>query len=180
MGRGKAKLELVRSDAQGGRHAASSPPKASARPDLTFQVESFAAIATELPPLFARHWRELGEQGIPLDPDWDRMFVAEAQGQLRITTARAGEVLAGYIFNMIGRHPHSRSTVISRIDNLWLEPAYRGGIAAMRWLRINEAMLDELGVKRRYIGIANDFMQGRVGNLFRRLGYKPIETIWRL
>ncbi len=102
----------------------------------------------------------------------------EAQGQLKVTTARSGNVLVGYIFNFLGAHPHSRSLVFSRIDNFWLDPAYRGGLAVLRWLRLNDAMLDELGVKKRYIGIGNDFMAGRVGNLFRRLGYKPIETIW--
>jgi len=172
-------IELVRPDAQPGRHARSAPKTSRViRPDLTFQVERFADIASELPPLFARHWQELGEQGIPLDPDWNRMFVSEVQGQLKITTARVGKVLVGYIFNIIGGHPHYKSTLYSNIDNFWLDPAYRGGWAVMRWLQLNDAMLDELGVKKRYIGIANDFMAGRVGNLFRRLGYRPVETTW--
>ncbi len=177
-GRGKPNLELVRSDAPRGRHAATVPPKGDVRPNLSFQAEAFWQIADELPPLFARHWKELGERDIPLDPDWNRMFLSEAQGQLKVTTARCGDVLVGYIFNLIGGHPHSRSTLYSRIDNFWLDPAYRGGLAVLRWLRMNEAMLDDLGVKKRYIGIANDYMAGRVGNLFRRLGYKPVETTW--
>jgi hypothetical protein len=178
--REKPDLQLVRSgDEPRGRHAAHPPtPQPTIRPDLHFQVESFAAIADELPPLFARHWDELGEKEVELDPDWNRMFVSEAQGQLRIITARYGEVLVGYIFNIIGRHPHSQSTFYSNIDNFWLDPNYRGGWAVMRWLKLNEAMLDELGVKKRYIGVRNDFMSGRVGNLFRRLGYKPVESTW--
>ncbi len=176
-GRGTPKLQLVRPDPSGS-HAAIPPKAVAVRPDLSFQVELFSAIVDELPPLFARHWKELGEQDIPLDPDWNRMFVMEAQGQLKIVTARAGDVLVGYIFNFLGRHPHSRSSLYSTIDNMWLDPAYRGGLAVLRWLRMNDAVLDELGVKKRYIGIANDYMAGRVGNLFRRLGYKPVETTW--
>ena len=94
-----------------GRHAAPEPPETAIRPDLTFQVEPFSRIADELPPLFARHWEELGEAGIPLDPDWNRMFISEAQGQLKVTTARCGGVLVGYIFNFLGRHPHSQSSL---------------------------------------------------------------------
>ncbi len=177
-GSSRGRLELVRSGESHGRHAVPIPPKGDPRPDLTFQVEAFSRIAPELPPLFARHWAELGDKDIPLDPDWQRMLVSDAQGQLKITTARAGDVLVGYIFNLVGAHPHSRSTLYSNINHLWLDPAYRGSFAVMRWLRLNEAMLDELGVKKRYIGIGNDFMAGRVGNLFRRLGYKPVETTW--
>ncbi len=171
-------IELVRPGDQRERHVPSVPPQGDPRPDLTFQVEAFSKIAAELPPLFARHWQELGEKDLPLDPDWSRLFVMEAQGQLKIVTARYGEALVGYIFNFLGRHPHSQASLYSTIDNFWLDPTYRGGLEVMRWLRLNEAMLDDLGVKKRYIGIANDFMAGRVGNLFRRLGYKPVETTW--
>ncbi len=159
---GRAKLELVR----------------NTQTELTAQAEPFSRIAGDLPPLFERHWREMGEQDCPLDPDWSQMYVLEAQGQLRIVTARQGSVLVGYIFNVLGRHPHSRSTLFSRIDNLWLDPAYRGGWFVVRWLKANEAMLDELKIKKRYIGIPNHFMTGRVGNIFRRLGYKSYETVW--
>ena len=178
LDRGKPNLELVRPGVPRGRHAAPEPPETAIRPDLTFQVEPFSRIADELPPLFARHWEELGEAEIPLDPDWQRMLVSEAQGQLKVVTARCGGVLVGYIFNIIGRHPHSRSTAYSNIDNFWLDPTYRGNFSVMRWLKLNDAMLDELGVKKRYIGVPNNFMAGRVGSLFRRLGYKPVETTW--
>lgn len=180
-GQERPKLELVRSGGERHSHVPSDPPTiGSLRPDLSFQVESFAKIAAELPPLFQHHWEELAldRDAIPLDPDWEKFLALEAMGRLHVTTARSGVVLVGYIFNIIGGHLHYKSTVFADIDMFWLEPAYRGGWSVIRWFAENQRMLDRLGVKKSHVGIKNHYLAGRVGSIFRRLGYKPIETVW--
>ena len=181
---GRAKLELVRAGSSLARDGANiGPPdvtSAVACPDLTSQVEKFHEIARELPPLFEQHYREIAvdQDAIPLDPDWDRYFWLSLNGMLVVRTARCDKVLVGYIFNLVGPHLHYRSTLHAEIEMFWLDPAYRGSAFALRWFRENEAHLRSLGVKRVGVATKNGYMSGRVGLIFKRLGYKPIETVW--
>jgi hypothetical protein len=181
---GRAKLELVRAGsplAWGGANQVSPDSNSTnVRPDLTFQVERFGAIARELPPLFERHYREIArdQDQIPLDPDWDRYFQLDLTGWLVVTTARAGKDLVGYIFNLAGGHLHYRSTPHAAIEMFWLDPAYRGGSFALKWFRANETTLKKIGVKKIAVATKNGYKGGRVGLIFKRLGYLPIETTW--
>lgn len=186
------KLKLVRSGGVDKGADASGPepstlPGSLARPGLVQQVEPFAAIARDLPPLFERHWQELGtrKDEIPLDPDWDRYFALAQVGTLRVRTARVDGVLAGYIFNMIGPHLHYRSTLHAEIEMFWLDTAYRGiGVVGMNhwfvmdWFGDNDEDLRKLGVKRISVAVKNGYKDGRVGLVFKRLGYEEIETNW--
>lgn len=178
-GRGTHKLELVRSGDPSNGSLDPTPPS-TARPDLHFQVEPFHAIARELPPLFLRHWEELAvnKDAVPLDPDWDRFFLLAAEGKLAVMTMRAGDALVGYIFNLVGPHLHYRGTLHAQIDMFWLDPSYRGTWTTMRWFRANDDMLRGLGGKRVLVGVKNHFMAGRSGSIFRRLGYRPTDTVW--
>jgi hypothetical protein len=176
--RAKTKLSLVRPGS--GQPDTVPPTSAAARPELTSQEESFYAIARDLPPLFERHWQELAldKDKFPLEPDWDRYFAMAATGTLRITTARFGDVLAGYIFNLVGPHLHYKSAIHAHIEMFWLDPVYRGGAFVLRWFRDNEAMVKKVGAKRLTADEKHHFKDGRVGLIFRRLGYQPIETVW--
>jgi GNAT superfamily N-acetyltransferase len=150
------------------------------RRDLVCALEPFHKIAHELAPLFERHWHELAldRDRIALDPDWDRYYDLATVGTLKVTTARCDGVLVGYIFNLIGPHLHYRSTLHVEIEMFWLDPAYRGGWFALRWFRDNEAAMKKLGASRISAGLKNHFMGGRVGLIFRRMGYSPVETIY--
>lgn len=175
-------LDLVRPDnvEKLGRSHALVDAVSEVRPHLFCRPEKFSAIVHELPPLFLRHWQELGtsREQIPLDPDWDRYFALEVNGALHIMTARSEGVLVGYIFNVVGPHLHYRSTLHAEIDMFWLDPAWRGTWFTLRWFRDNDHMLRGLGVKRVHVGTKNHFIAGRVGSIFRRLGYSPVETVW--
>lgn len=188
------RLKLVTADGVVERTDASgpepSPPLHDGSPvgrGLSQQVEPFTAIARDLPPLFERHWQELGthKDEIPLDPDWDRYFALAQVGTLRVRTARVDGVLAGYIFNMVGPHLHYRSTLHAEIEMFWLDTAYRGvGVVGMShwwvmdWFSDNDADLKALGVKRVSVAVKNGYRDGRVGVIFKRLGYLPHETTW--
>ena len=180
-GRERPELKLVRPAPAD--HAANGSPFSSfggdkARSDLHFQQELFAQIAHELPPLFARHYDEISAQDFPLEPDWDRYYRLEIEGALKILTARAGGILVGYIFNIIGPHLHYRSALYADLEMWWLDPGYRGGYWPVKWFKANDAMLKSFGVKKVMAATKNHFMEGRVGSIFRRLGYKPVETVW--
>src|SRR5260370_31720582 len=88
------------------RHARQRPQlhvvSAPAKPEVRFAIEPFYVIAKELPPLFRRHWREFGRDRdyVPLDPDWDGLMAQSIAGRLRIFTARDGDKLVGYLFNL--------------------------------------------------------------------------------
>jgi GNAT superfamily N-acetyltransferase len=180
---GRVALELVRPDSPLTGAYTEGPPtptSATVRPDLTSQVEKFHEVARELPPLFERHYREIAmdQDLILLDPDWDRYFWLSLNGMLIVRTARCDGTLVGYIFNLVGPHLHYRSTPHAEIEMFWLDPAYRGSFFALRWFRENEAHLRELGIKKVGVATKNGYMGGRVGLIFTRLGYSPVETVW--
>jgi GNAT superfamily N-acetyltransferase len=155
-------------------------PVAGKANSLTAQQERFSAIAKELPPLFERHWLELGSSRdtIPLDPDWDRYFALDMAGSLIVTTARADDVLVGYIFNLVGPHLHYRSTAHADLEMFWLDPSHRGMWFSLQWFRGNDDLLREIGVKRVNAAVKNGYKDGRVGMIFKRLGYLPAETVY--
>lgn len=172
-GRAKHKFEVIEC---GG----CAPPVLASPLPLTAQIEPFAKIAHELPPLFERHWQELAlnKDTIELQPDWQRYYGMDFLGVLKVMTARSGDMLVGYIFNLITTHLHYRTTLCAEIEMFWLDPSYRGGTFALRWFKDNEAELKRLGVKLVSVGVKNHYLSGRVGSIFRRMGYKPVETIW--
>jgi hypothetical protein len=159
--------------------------------------ERFAAIMRELPPLFWRHYEELKDTpAVYPDPDWGRYMAMDEMGTLKIMTARCarcarcggggtpesglsgGPVLVGYIFSTIYPHIHNQTEINADIIRFWLDPIFRGGWFPYRWFKENDAMLRGLGAKRVSVPVKNHFLDGRVGSIFRRLGYKPIETVW--
>lgn len=149
-----------------------------------FAIEPFYVIAKELPPLFRRHWREFGRDRdyVPLDPNWDDLMAMSIAGRLRILTARDGETLVGYIFNIVGPHLHYRSTVHSVVDMYYLEPRYRGGWTWVKMLRRNDEEMKKMGVVRAFIS-ENLMAKGKRGRMFRiilrRLGYRPIDVHYK-
>jgi hypothetical protein len=176
--------QLARKPLRHPRHLALVPPdpvvEANTSTSLIAQTERFSAIAHELPPLFERHWLELGSHrdDIPLDPDWDRYFAMDVNGLLRVTTARVDGVLVGYIFNIAGPHLHYKSTPHADLEMFWLDPVYRGLWRSLRWFKWNDHMLREAGVKRVSAAVKNGYRDGRVGLIFKRLGYIPAETVY--
>ena len=150
--------------------------------DLTFRWERFGNIAGELTPLFKANWRELAlyKDDIPLDPDWDRYFLSDVGGLLRILTARANGELVGYIFNFLSPLLHYVSTITATVDIFWLHPDFRHGWTPVRMFRENMEGLKEQGAKVHTINFKLHFKNARgrgVGKLLSRLGYKPIEIV---
>ena len=147
---------------------------------LVTRIEPFHKIARELPPLFERHWRELAQHQdkIPFAPNWDLFYQQALVGILHVHTARRGDVLVGFIFNVVWPHVNFVSTLHGGVERFWLDPVYRRGWFAFRWFKTNDDYLKKLGCKRLLVETVHHFEDGRVGSIFKRLGYVPIETTW--
>lgn len=150
---------------------------APARPELRW--ERFGYFANELPPLFARHWREiaLNQDKVPLDPNWDRYYEYDLLNILQTLTVRSNGVLVGYVFMLVHPHLHYASTLWAQSDIFWLDPAYRSGWTGVRMFKEVEAGMRKLGVK---VVMLNEKLHfdSRVGELFKRLGFTHTENIF--
>lgn len=154
-----------------------------ARRRLKFKWERFAAIHSELLPLFERHYQEiaLDKDRVPLDPDWNYYFGIDQLGLLQILTARSevNNRLAGYIFNVIGSHNHYKSTRFCNTEMFWLHPYFRKGWQPVRMFKENLKGLEVFGVDIATISFKLGFMEGRVGRFLSRLGYEPTDIVMR-
>lgn len=166
-----------RGELQGTRIGGEDSPNARAANSLSFCWEPFPAIAPELPPLFLRHWREvaLNQDEIKLDPLWDTYARLAMAGVLRVLTARAEGVLVGYHFILVLPHLHYGGILAGETDMFWLDPAYRGGLAGYRLLRLARDDLKATGVKWHKVSVKR---HKPLGPLMKRLGYTPIETVY--
>lgn len=111
---------------------------------LTYQAEPFAAWHRQAIPHMQAHWREIAlyQDRFPLNPDWDRAIALEKSGQLAAYTARdAGNYMQGYAVFIIGPHAHYRDCICANADLFYLNPEFRQGTAAVRFLRFCDAHL---------------------------------------
>jgi GNAT superfamily N-acetyltransferase len=147
---------------------------------VEFGWERWHAIAHELLPMFPEHWKELAlnKNVIPLDPDFDKCYRADIEGTLRIMTARvpSGQ-LVGYIFLLVGPHPHYKSTKWAHVDMYWLDPVYRQGWTGVRLFKTLIRDAKEMGCANLTLATKTHFMDNRVTKLLQMLGFVPIETI---
>ncbi len=149
----------------------------------SYQVETFAKIAQELPPLWVKHWRRLGtEQAtVPLSPDVPKYFELDRIGVLHIVTARnADGALIGYYFTLIPPTDlHYTGLKRAWTDIYFIDPTavpplslvakYRQLIAKV------EAELLALGVQRLQTAVK---LHSDIGALWDQLGYKPVERMY--
>lgn len=158
---------------------------APVRPEITYQWEQFPALVREIAPLFRAHWQEIAtnKADVPLDPNYDLFCQYALAGVLHVLTVRADGVLVGYVFAMIGPHLHYESTLWCHVDMFWLDPQYRSGwtgvrmfFELLRWCREKNARVVSVVEKLHFRNKHNR----RVERLFRYLGFKPIERVFRL
>jgi quercetin dioxygenase-like cupin family protein len=148
--------------------------------ELRFQEEAFGMVRPEIEHLMHAHWREIGgTDSQPLDPDWERFAALEEAGVLAVLTARDRRgTLAGYIVHVVFGNLHYRTLVQAHDDAHYLAPEYRRGMAACRMFRAAEEMLQARGVRA-----VTYHTKLRAGNdrgaVFKRLGYEPVETLYR-
>ncbi|MGL4480444.1 MAG: hypothetical protein ACRCVK_19750 [Aeromonas veronii] len=137
------------------------------------------AIYDEAWPLMHRHWQEIAlfkDQG-PLNPDTKLAAMLDHGGGLRTYTARQGGGLAGYAVFVLNRMAHYQHLLAADCDLFYLDPPYRRGANAMRFLRHCGSELAAEGVQRirHRVKIHMDWSP-----LLLRLGYHETERLYEV
>jgi hypothetical protein len=79
-------------------------------------------------------------------------------------------------------HPYFRTTLTAFDDGYVLDPAYRRGLAGLRFIASAFDALRELGVKRIVMHSKVHFLSDRGGldPVFKRLGFEHTDNLWSL
>ncbi len=144
---------------------------------IAYQKETWAKLLPELPALFVMHWQEVGldREKIPLDPDWERYALLEAQGILHMVTARDDGILIGYYVALVLPHLHYKSSRTAFSDIFFIHPEYRRGLTGYKLFLETEKMLKKLGVQKSYVMTKQHLP---LNILMKRLKYRFIEKIY--
>lgn len=153
-----------------------SAPHGQAR--LSFQAENFRSFMGELPPLLYEHWLEvaLDRDKIKLDPDFEKYVTIDDAGMLSSQTMRDNGKLVGYFISIVVPHLHYRQSLTASTDVYYIDPAHRRGLSSYRFLKFVERDLKRRGVQKHYT-MRKLHLDPRIGDLWERLGYKPVE-LW--
>lgn len=137
-------------------------------------VEPWTYVRAHIAPLWRRHYAEIADHRIPLDPDWTWYDAMARADRLHVVTVRLRGVLIGYLFAIVGPHPHYRSTLFAAFDLFWLDPAHRRGWTGVRLFREAERTLRARGVRKlvSHMKLAHD-----VAPIFARLGWDETERV---
>lgn len=165
---------------------ASPPSKTprSGRARLNCRWEPFSAIVDELWPLLKRQDAEVGDDALPLEPDWSRWFEYERAGILRIWAARHERQLVGYVVCLVTNGLNCASVLHGYGVLFWLAPEWRDGLLGLRLLRSVELALKDLGVSVLRFN-TNDLFEpdksgrSRTGAIFTRAGFRAVETVYQ-
>lgn len=142
---------------------------------VAVSLSSWAEVCDEIGPLWARHYDEIADHRIPLDPDWDRYGCLADLGNLHVVAARDGGALVGYLFAFVDWHMHYKSTLFASFDLYYVAPEYRTGLLGLKLFREAERTLKARGV-RKIIG--NTKLEHDASVLFLRLGWSETERIF--
>lgn len=132
-------------------------------------------LLEELLPMLELHWAEIAVyQDIPLDPDVETYAALEAQGQLRIYTAREAGALRGYAVFFVRPNLHYKGSKQAWQDVFYIDPRerFRGGFMLVRYC---EAALRAEGVQVVYhhAKLINGF-----GQLLKTMKYQLVDEIY--
>ncbi len=145
---------------------------------VTFQAEPIDKAIDDATALISEHWVECAcwKDKVKLNPDKDRFIAAEALGIAKAYTMRDDEGrLIGYAGVLVNAHLHYKEDVFAMVDVLYLDPHYRAGLSAYKFMRWVEARVKELGasVMTYHIKSFHDYPA-----IFERLGFEKIEYIY--
>ena len=161
-----------------------TPPRLLARHrGVSFHEEHFSWLRYEAEHLFQVHYREASaDLTVPLDVNWDLFGKLEQAGLEACVVARKDGTPIGYAVYFVMPHMHYHCTIADN-DVFFLDPAYRSGWLGARLFQVAELLLRERGVSQVHNRVKLHVQPGRggrdVGVLFRWLGYRPIETVYR-
>jgi hypothetical protein len=144
---------------------------------VVFAVEPYQQVLPELKELIGLHWKEiaLNQDKIKLAPDYDGYAAMCGKGILHIITARHEEKLVGYFVSLVGKHLHYANDVMGIGDIFFLKPEYRKGMTGVNLLRVFEAEMRKLGVRKI---IAGTKLHHNLTRVFEHLGWKETDRMF--
>lgn len=140
-------------------------------------------VASGVEDLIAGHWEEVehDREKIALAPDWEKAFILERLGCLKVLGLRCDGALVGYNAFSISPHIHSRFALHAINDVLYVAPEHRGS-AGVRLIRTAERKLKELGVVRVVYATKPTAKVGRTGtttgDILAKMGYRLYEEVY--
>lgn len=153
--------------------------------ELTFSVEIFATVHSDVAALATAHWHETEaamygplamDSGPPVHAA--QYTALDQAGMLHLCTARAAgcQSLQGYAAFVLMQNMHAPGRITATLTALYLTPAVRRNpFTALRILRFAESGLHARGV----FGVSYNSPHSRPCDaLYRRLGANAVETIW--
>jgi hypothetical protein len=148
----------------------------------------------EAMPLLSAHWAEIAAfPDIPLEPDRELYAAGEANGILRVFTARHYDPeylgpelkhlwhdlprlrpLVGYALYFVRSNPHYRSSLQANQDVIYLAPSVRGktGLKFLAWCD-DQLAAEGVQVVYQHLKVKADHAR-----LMAYLGYEAVDTIY--
>jgi hypothetical protein len=149
----------------------------------TYQVERFAAIAEELPPLWVRHWRRLGtdQARVPLAPDVPKYYDMDRERLLHIVTVRDTKgALIGYYFTLIPpKDLHYTGLKRAWTDIYFIDPT---AVPPLSLVAKYRRLIEKVEVELRALGVQDlrtaVKLHSDIGPIWDQLGYTPVERVY--
>jgi GNAT superfamily N-acetyltransferase len=151
---------------------------------VTFWQSTFSQLRAEGLPLFLLHWAEASaDRSVPLAVDWECFKALERiDAELCIAVRRDGKLI-GYAVYLIHTHLHYQGYRVAEADVFFLHEEDREGWIGIKLFQIAEELLRARGVDEVWQRAKLHVKPGRgrsdLGPLFRYLGYRPVETVYR-
>ena len=137
------------------------------------QRETMLIGLDEVLALAVAHCRELRPDRT-FDPDVERLRDLFCDGGFRVYSARLDGVMIGYAAFTVAKHLLFKSETFAVECGFFIDRAHRGRHILLL-LRFAEADLFVAGVNSIML---SEQVEHPVSVLFRRLGYRPIESAW--
>ena len=135
-------------------------------------------LADGLHYLTVKHWAEV-ETGA-FDPDWDAVREAENSERMRWFTVRLDGELIGYASVLMVKSLQQKGKEYAVIEDLFVDKEHRKTGAALGLLRFTIRLLKTLNVSSIMVGEPHKKEKRDLGVLYKRLGFRRLETIWEM
>lgn len=144
---------------------------------MDYQQEFLEQVEKDILVLIDLHYKEiaLNQSKVKLNPDWALYAALEAEGKLKIFTARDAGVLVGYFVVVVGVNMHYKDHLFACNDIIYLHKDYRRGFAGVKLIKFAKACLTEDGVS---VLTINTKVHQPFDKLLERLGFNLIERVY--
>lgn len=142
---------------------------------LKYASETWAQVRDEFDELGRRNFEEckIAEGRRPYNLAREAFNWLDAEGMVHVTTARNDGKLVGYVLTVLQARHLQFDAFCSQTIGMYMLPAYRKGLNAVRMMEMDEQYMRGLGVDKMYGGCTHE---KELAPLFIRRGWVPAET----